>query len=86
MDPKQPQASGLLKRKATIEAVTRAVRLYWENEKARPVPDHLSELAAKADEAVATHFQGFPKPSDTSAPENSADKSRQITQVKARDI
>jgi hypothetical protein len=38
-------------RKATIAALSRAARAYWEHEKARPIPDRLAKLAATADEA-----------------------------------
>ena len=41
-------------RKEVLAALARAVRAYWEHEKARPVPDHLAKLAAAADEACST--------------------------------
>jgi hypothetical protein len=40
-----------LNRKAAAAALARAVRVYWEHEKARPVPDFLMKLAAAADDA-----------------------------------
>jgi hypothetical protein len=41
-------------RKAVIAALTRAVRIYWEHEKAGPIPDFLAKLAAAADDASST--------------------------------
>ena len=47
MGPERPN------RRQTLEALKRAVRIYWEHEKALPIPDHLAQLASKADEALA---------------------------------
>lgn len=46
-DPERPN------RKEALKAISRAVRIYWEHEKALPIPDHLVQLATKADEALA---------------------------------
>jgi hypothetical protein len=40
-------------RKAVIAALSRAVRIYWEHEKAGPLPDFLAKLAAAADDACS---------------------------------
>jgi hypothetical protein len=46
-------------RKVPLAALSRAVRVHWDHEKARPVPEHLAELAATADEACCTkHAEG----------------------------
>ena len=45
-----------LNRKEALKAISRAVRIYWEHKKALPIPDHLVQLAAKADEALAKHL------------------------------
>jgi hypothetical protein len=42
-----------LNRKAAVAALGRAVRVYWEHEKARPLPDFLAKLAAAADDACS---------------------------------
>jgi hypothetical protein len=79
METRPPRGSDRLSRKATIDAIRRAVRGYWEHEKAQPIPDHLIELAAKADEALAKRSLGVYDSSDTSSPENSGERSRDIT-------
>jgi hypothetical protein len=38
-------------RQAVIAALSRAVRVYWDHEKSRPLPERLAQLAAAADEA-----------------------------------
>jgi len=50
MDPTAPERQN---REATLKALSRAVCVYWEHETARPIPDHLLQLAAQADEALA---------------------------------
>jgi hypothetical protein len=52
MNSMNPQTSNRLNR-AVLKALRRAVCIYWEQEKARPIPDHLAQLAAKVDEALA---------------------------------
>jgi hypothetical protein len=42
-------------RKAVIAALSRAVRIYWEHEKAGPLPDFLAKLAAAADDACSAN-------------------------------
>jgi hypothetical protein len=44
-------------RKATIAALSRAARAYWEHEKARPVPDRLAKVTAPADEGDLTQVK-----------------------------
>ena len=44
-----------LNRKVALKAISRAVRIYWEHKKALQIPDHLVQLAARADEALAKH-------------------------------
>jgi hypothetical protein len=67
MNSISPQRSHRLNRKAALNALGRVVRIYWEHEKARPVPDHLTELAAKADEALTQRL-------DTSRPVQSEER------------
>jgi hypothetical protein len=52
MDATKP-AAGLerINRQAAVAALGRAVRVYWEHEKARELPDFLAKLAAAADDA-----------------------------------
>ena len=38
-------------RKVAVAALSRAVRVYWDHQKAQPVPHRLATLAAAADEA-----------------------------------
>jgi hypothetical protein len=54
MDATKP-AAGLerINRKAAVAALGRAVRVYWEHEKARELPDFLAKLAAAADDACS---------------------------------
>jgi hypothetical protein len=40
-----------INRKAAVAALGRAVRVYWEHEKARDLPNFLAKLAAAADDA-----------------------------------
>jgi hypothetical protein len=47
-----------------LAALGRAVRAYWEHEKAQPVPDHLAKLAAAADEAWSSKPAPDPKQQD----------------------
>jgi hypothetical protein len=44
----EPQAG-----KAAIASFGQTLRAYWDHEMARPVPSHLLELAATADEVLA---------------------------------
>jgi hypothetical protein len=41
-----------LNRKAARQAISRAVRIYWEHQEALPVPDRLTQLAAQLDEVL----------------------------------
>lgn len=69
-----------LNRKATLKAISRAVRIYWELEKAQPIPDHLAQLADKVDEALAKRAATpgiVPSP-----PVESGETPANITQVK----
>jgi len=69
-----------LNRKETLKALSRAVRVYWEHETALPLPEHLVQLAAKADEVLGQCLAtpGI-VPSD---PDESGEMSGQVTQVK----
>ena len=73
-----------INRKAALQAISRAVSIYWEHQKALTVPDHLSELAAKVDEALAKRVSA-PAIVPSAAPVGSGDASRQITQAKDTD-
>lgn len=64
-------------RKATVEALERAVRIYWENAKTEPVPDHLMQRAADIDEALANRAP------PSIVPDSSVEAPATITQVKA---
>ena len=48
-------------RKETFNAIRRAVRIYWENQKALPIPEHLMQLAAQANEALSNRLQSLGK-------------------------
>ena len=50
-DNSPPSQQGGQNRKVAVAALSRAVRVYWDHEKARPVPDRLATLAASADAA-----------------------------------
>lgn len=77
IDPKR------LNRKETLRALSRAVQVYWEHEKALPVPDHLAELAATADDAVAKRVA---MPSIVPSPSVESGETRaNVTQVKDAD-
>jgi hypothetical protein len=41
-----------LNRKAALQAISRAVRIYWEHQEALPIPDRLTQLAAQVDEVL----------------------------------
>ena len=49
-----------LNRKETLKALSRAVRVYWEDDKALPIPEHPVQLAAKADEVLAKRLASEP--------------------------
>jgi len=76
MSPTEPKG---LNRKETLKALSRAVQVYWEHEKAQPIPDHLAQLAAKVDEALARRTT---TPSIVPAPAGEREAPVNITQVK----
>jgi len=53
--PKPAAGPDRINRKAAVAALGRAVRIYWEHEKARDLPDFLAKLAAAADDACSAN-------------------------------
>ncbi len=79
-DSPSPPGRGRQNRKAAIAALSRAVLVYWDHEKARPMPEHLAKLAAMADEAPNTEL--VPAPNSPSLPEDPGDGADDLAQVK----
>jgi len=67
-------------RRALIQALSRAVAVYWDHEKTRPVPEDLAKLAAAADEASNTKL--VPDPTSPNLPEDAGDGTDDLAQVK----
>jgi hypothetical protein len=71
-DDRPPTGLGRKNPKVPLAALSRAVRAYWDHEKARPVPERLAQLAATADAACGTK------------PAEDAVEATDLTQVKDR--